>query len=303
MMSSTDHTPGGRGALAGHSVARVGYGAMQLQRLRGDRDAAERVVRRAVELGVDHVDTAPFYGRGFVDVVLRDVLRPEDGVTVVSKVGAEAAPAGAPFPVRVAQRPEQLRAGVEASLRGLGVERIDVVNLRRMDTPQRVPVPADQVVDLDDQLAVMLAMRDEGMIGAIGLSCVTPEVLRRALSVGVACVQNPYSVVAREDEELLRMCEEAEIPWVPFFPLGGGFPGAAKAGDAPVVRAVADELGITTSQVALAWLLHHSPRTLLIPGTADVDHLEANLVAGAVDLDTETLHRLDAVGSRTAGND
>ncbi len=294
MSLSPQSSPGGRAEIASHSVARIGYGAMQLQRLHDDRPAAQQVVRRAIELGVDHIDTAPFYGHGFVDAVLRDTLRPDDGVTIVSKVGAAADTSG-PFPMRPAQRPEELRAGVEASLHQLGVERIDVVNLRRMEGRLRIPVSPDQVVDLDDQLAVMLAMRDEGLLGAIGLSNVGMETVQRALPVRIACVQNPYSLVARDDEELLRLCAEHGIPWVPFFPLGGAFPGAPRADDQPTVLKIAGELGFTPSQVALAWLLHHAPHTLLIPGTASAAHLEANLAAGSVPLDAAALARLDAI--------
>ncbi|MFE4862085.1 aldo/keto reductase, partial [Streptomyces sp. NPDC056670] len=162
--------PGGPGALAGRTVSRVGYGAMQLERLR--RDDAIALLRRAVELGVDHVDTAQFYGDGHVNEVICAALRPEDDVLVVSKVGAEPAP-GAAVPLRLAQRPEQLRAGVEANLKSLGLDRIPLVNLRRADTGPGLRPEGDLVVDLDDQLAVMTALRDEGKIGAIGLSSVT----------------------------------------------------------------------------------------------------------------------------------
>lgn len=204
-------------------MCRVGYGAMQLERLHADRDAAIALLRRAVELGVDHVDTAQFYGDGFVNELIRDAFRPEDGVVVVGKVGADPNPGGA-VPLRLAQRPEQLRASVEDNLKTLGLDRIPVVNLRRLDTGPGLRSEGDQVVDLDDQLAVMTALRDEGKIGAIGLSSVTAEVLRRALPAGIACVQNAYSLVARGDEEMLRLCADEQIAWVPFFPLGGAFP-------------------------------------------------------------------------------
>ncbi|MFF7648317.1 aldo/keto reductase [Streptomyces sp. NPDC007983] len=289
---------GGAGTLGGHTVSRIGYGAMQLDRLRADRDAAIALLRRAVELGVDHVDTAQFYGNGFVNGVIRDALRPEDGVLIVSKVGADPDPGGTP-PLRLAQRPEELRASVEDNLASLGLDRIPVVNLRRMDTGPGVRAEGDQVVDLDDQLAVMVALRDEGKIGAIGLSSVTPDVLRRALPAGIACVQNAYSLVSRDDEELLRLCAEQRIAWVPYFPLGGAFPGWPKVSDAPAVTAAAQSLGHTPAQVGLAWLLHHAPNTLLIPGTADAGHLEANIAVGEIKLDDATLAALDAVESRS----
>ena len=291
--------PGGAGLLAGRTVSRVGYGAMQLERLRGDRGAAVALLRRAVELGVDHVDTAQFYGDGLVNGLLREALRPADGVVVVSKVGAEPDPGG-PIPLRPAQRPEQLRASVEDNLRSLGADRIPVVNLRRLDTGPGLRAEGDQIVDLDDQLAVMTALRDEGKIGAIGLSSVTLDGLRRALPAGIACVQNAYSLVAREDEDMLTLCTAEGIAWVPYFPLGGAFPAMPKVADEPAVHAAAQSLDSTPAQVGLAWLLHHAPNVLLIPGTADPAHLEANTAAGALALDAATLATLDAIPSRTA---
>ncbi|WNZ11663.1 aldo/keto reductase [Streptomyces sp. 11x1] len=285
--------------FAGRTVARVGYGALQLERLHRDRGAAVALLRRAVELGVDHVDTAQFYGFGFANQVIRETLRPEDGVLVVTKVGADPDPGG-PMPLRLAQRPEQLRASVEDNLRALGVDRLPVVNLRRLDSGPGLRPHGDQVVDLDDQLDVMTALREEGKIGAIGLSCVTFDGLRRALPAGIACVQNAYSIVARDDEDMLRLCAAEGIAWVPFFPLGGSFPGLPKASDEPVVHAVAESLGVTPSQVGLAWLLHRAPNVLLIPGTADPAHLQANTAAGSITFDAATLAALDAIESRSA---
>ncbi|MEV0785403.1 aldo/keto reductase [Streptomyces sp. NPDC050423] len=290
---------GGAGMLGDLTVSRIGFGAMQLERLRGDRDAAIALLRRVVELGIDHVDTAQFYGDGFVNGLIRDAFRPEDGVVIVSKVGADPDP-GAAIPLRPAQRPEQLRAGVEANLESLGLDRIPVVNLRRLDTGPGLVAEGDQVVDLDDQLAVMTALRDEGKIGAIGLSGVTLDVLRRALPAGIVCVQNLYSLVTRGDEEMLRLCAQEQIAWVPFFPLGGAFPRLPKVTDEPAVIAAAKSLDRTPAQVGLAWLLHHTPNTLLIPGTADAGHLEANVATGTIGLDDAALAALDAVESRTA---
>ncbi|MDR3035257.1 MAG: aldo/keto reductase [Kitasatospora sp.] len=284
--------------LATRTVSRIGYGALQLERLHGRRDKAVALLCRAVELGVDHVDTAEFYGFGFANEVIREALRPEDGVLVVTKVGADPDPGGR-LPLRLAQRPEQLRASVEDNLRSLGTDRLEVVNLRRLDTGPGLRPDGDQVVDLDDQLAVMTALRDEGKIGAIGLSSVTLDGLRRALPAGVVCVQNAYSLVSRQDEELLRLCTAEDIAWVPFFPLGGSFPGLPRATDEPAVHAVAEALGVTPSQVGLAWLLHRAPNVLLIPGTADATHLEANLAAGAVTLDAAALAALDGIASRS----
>jgi aryl-alcohol dehydrogenase-like predicted oxidoreductase len=290
--------PGGTGLLGGRAVSRIGYGAMQLERLHDRRDEAVALLRRAVERGVDHVDTAEFYGSGFVNDVIRAALRPADDVLVVTKVGAESNPGGQ-VRLRLAQRPEELRAGVEDNLRSLGVERLDVVNLRRPDTGPGLRPEGNQVVDLDDQLATMTALRDEGKVGAIGLSSVTLDTLRRALPAGIVCVQNAYSLVARDDEDLLELCAAEGIAWVPFFPLGGAFPGLPKVTDDPTVHAVAASLGTTPSQVGLAWLLHHAPNVLLIPGTADATHLEANIAVGDIALDATTLAALDAVTSRS----
>ncbi|MGW5415384.1 aldo/keto reductase [Actinomadura geliboluensis] len=280
-------------------MSRVGYGAAQLERLRDRPGDAVALLRRAVELGVDHVDTAEFYGFGFANAVIREALRPEDGVLVVTKVGAEPDPAGR-LPLRIAQRPEQLRAGVEQNLRGLGVDRLPVVNLRRLDTGPGLRPTGDQVVDLDDQLAVMIALRDEGKVGAIGLSSVSLANLRRALPAGIVCVQNAYSVVSRDDEAMLALCTSEGIAWVPFFPLGGAFPGLPKVTDEPAVHAAAESLGVTPSQVGLAWLLHHAPNVLLIPGTADPAHLEANMAVREIAFDRATRAALDAVESRSS---
>jgi pyridoxine 4-dehydrogenase len=284
------------GTFAGRTVLRIGYGALQLERLHDRRDEAVALLRRAVELGVDHVDTAQFYGFGFANDVIREVLRPDDGVLVVTKVGADPDPGG-PVPLRVAQRPQQLRASVEGNLRSLGVDRLPVVNLRRLDTGPGLRAEGDQVVDLDDQLAVMTALRDEGKIGAIGLSSVTLDGLRRALPAGIACVQNAYSLVSRGDEDLLELCAAEGIAWVPFFPLDGAFPGLPKVTDESAVQTAAESLGVTSSQVGLAWLLHHAPNVLLIPGTADAAHLEANMAAGEITFDAAPLAALDAVES------
>jgi len=289
---------GGTVKLGDRAISRVGFGAMQLERLSDDRGAAIDLLRRARELGADHVDTAQFYGNGFANEAIRDAFTPEDGVVVISKVGADPDP-GQPRPLRPAQRPEQLRASVEDNLDSLGLEQIPVVNLRRLDTQPGLAAEGDQVVDLDDQLAVMTALRDEGKIGAIGLSAVTPDVLRRALPAGIVCVQNLYCLLARDDEEMLRLCTEEGIAWMPFFPLGSGFPGAPKVVEDPDVIAVAEAIGRTPAQVGLAWLLHHAPNVALIPGTANAAHLEANQAVGEIELDPAAMARLDAVRTRS----
>ncbi len=275
-------------------VARVGYGAMQLFENTSDEGAAA-VLRRAVELGVNHIDTASFYGPGEVNRRIRQALAPyPDDLVIVSKVGARYT-GEEPIPLAAAQRPAELRAAVEDDLSQLGLDRIPVVNLRRMDLGPGVGAEGDQAVDLDDQLAEMIALRDEGKIGAIGISSVPLEVLTRALPAGIVCVQNPYSLLDRSQEEMLDFCKAQGIAWVPYFPLGSSFPGYPKVADNAVVVEVAGEVGATPAQVGLAWLLAHTPNTLLIPGTRSIRHLEENMGAANVVLGAAALERLDAV--------
>lgn len=285
--------PGGTGLLGDHTVSRVGYGAMQLERLHDDRPAAITLLRRAIELGVDHIDTAEFYGSGFVNALLREAIRPDDGVTVVTKIGADPNPRG-PVPLRFAQHPVELRASIEVNLSSLGLEQLPVVLLRRADAGPGMKVPADQLVDLDDQLGTMISLRDEGKIGAFGIGSVGIDALRRAIPAGIVFVQNAYSLVSRRDEAMLDLCAAADIAWVPFFPLGGAFAGSPKVTEQPLVVHTATRLGVTPSQIGLGWLLHHKPNILLIPGTADISHLEANVAAGAINLDQATMAELRA---------
>ncbi len=287
--------PGGVYRLGDHEVARVGYGALQLRTVEPDR--ATDLLRRAIDLGVDHIDTAQFYGDGAVNRAIREVLPANGGVVVATKVGAD--PDTGKIPVKLAQRPEQLRASLEDNLLSLGLEQIPVVNLRRADVGPGLTAQGDQIVDIDDQLAVMVAMRDEGKIGAIGLSAVDLERLNRALPAGIACVQNAYSLVSRESEALLQVCLANGIAWTPFYPLGGTL-GGPKVVDQPKVQDVAARLGVTPMQVGLAWLLRHSPNILLIPGTTSIEHLEQNLAAASVELDKEVMADLDALGAPTA---
>jgi len=269
--------PGGIGSIGTAAVARVGYGAMQLFETSGEDAAA--VLRRAVELGVNHIDTASFYGPGEVNRRIRAALAPyPDDLVIVSKVGARFT-GEEPIPLAAAQRPAELRAAVEDDLRQLGLERIPVVNLRRLDLGPGLQAEGDQIVDVDDQLAEMIALRDEGKIGAIGISAVPLDVLRRALPAGIVCVQNAYSLIDRTQEEMLGFCVAEDIAWVPYFPLGSAFPGFPKVADNSVVVDIAGELGATPSQVGLAWVLAHAPNTLLIPGTRSIAHFEENMGA------------------------
>ncbi|OBF04744.1 aldo/keto reductase [Mycobacterium sp. ACS4054] len=287
--------PGGPGNIGASTVARVGYGAMQLFETAPEDAAA--VLRRAVELGVNHIDTASFYGPGEVNRRIRAALFPyADDLVIVSKVGARYT-GEQPIPLAAAQKPAELRAAVEDDLRQLGLDCVPVVNLRRMDLGPAVGADGDQIVDVDDQAAEMIALRDEGKIGAIGISSVPLDVVRRALPAGIVCVQNAYSLFDRSQEATLDLCKSEGIAWVPYFPLGSAFPGFPKVADHPVVVDIAGQLGVTGAQVGLAWLLAHAPNTLLIPGTRSVEHLEENLGAGDVTLDAESLERLAAVGS------
>jgi aryl-alcohol dehydrogenase-like predicted oxidoreductase len=254
-----------------------------------DRDAALAVLRRAVELDVDHIDTSQYYGPDVVNDLIREALHPYPvGLRLATKVGARRDAEGAWLP---AQRPEELRAGVEDNLRSLRVERMDLVNLRLL------PADAQPAVPLAEQLGALEDLRAEGKLELIGLSNVSRAQAEEALElVPVAAIQNAYSLLDRSSEDLLELCRERDLAFVPFFPLGSAFTGgpAALAAD-PMVSRVAAKHGATPSQVALAWLLHRDERILLIPGTSSVAHLEENLAAAGVTLDAEDLTALDEV--------
>ncbi|MFB9182392.1 oxidoreductase [Dactylosporangium sucinum] len=275
--------------LGGRKVHRVGFGAMQLPG-RGafgpprDRAEALAVVRRAVELGVDHIDTAQYYGPDVANELLRSALYPyPERLVIVSKVGAERDARGGWVP---AQRPEQLRAGVIENLKALKLERLAVVNLRLTGQGE-----------FGEQLDAMIAMRDEGLIGGIGLSNVEVGQLREALGrTEIACVQNPFNLVDRGSEEVLRECAERGIAFVPFFPLGAAF-GRERVLGHPRVKDVARRLDVTPAQVALAWVLAVAPNTLLIPGTSRLEHLEENLAVAHLRLDEGSLAELGVVGA------
>jgi pyridoxine 4-dehydrogenase len=284
--------PGGTGRLAGRAVARIGFGAMQLEQQHAARDAAIAILRQAVRAGVNHIDTAQFYGS--CNALIRESLAPyPDELVLVTKVGAARDAAGA---LTAAQRPAQLRDQVEANLAALRAEQAGVVNLRRLDAPPGLIAEGDQLVDLDDQLAELSALRDAGKIGAIGLSGVSAGQLRQALPAGIACVQNSYSVLERSAEPVLAVCREHDIAWVPFFPLGSGIPNRPRAAGNPAVAGIADRIGATPAQVALAWLLASYDNTLLIPGTADPAHLAENIAAGSLRLPLAAVTALDQLG-------
>jgi aryl-alcohol dehydrogenase-like predicted oxidoreductase len=276
--------------LGDKPVNRVGFGAMQLAGpgvfgAPSDPEGARAVLRRAVELGVDHIDTAQFYGPAVVNELIRDALYPyPEHLKLATKVGGRRDSAGGWLP---AQSPAELRAGVEDNLRTLQLERIDLVNLRLFDEN-------DPEGQLPEQLGALEDLRQAGKLDLIGISNASPPIVGRALElVDIACVQNPYSIVNRAGEDELALCEERGLAFVPFFPLGSAFAGGPRqlAAD-PAIAAVAARHGATPSQIALAWLLHHSERILLIPGTSSVPHLEENLATGDIDLDEQDMQRL-----------
>jgi pyridoxine 4-dehydrogenase len=277
--------------LAHFSVARMGFGAMQLPG-RGvfgpprDRDEALAVLRLAVDSGVDHIDTAQYYGPDVANELIREALHPYPGtLALVSKVGARRDGKGAWLPYN---QPDELRRGIEDNLRSLGTDQLAAVNLRMMDGGT-----AEQL--FDDQLAAMIAARDDGLIGGIGLSNVTLGQLQHALEqTPIACVQNPLNLVDRGSMPVLQECEAHGIAFVPFFPLGSGF-----HQDNPVlgnkqVIATAQQLGCTPAQVALAWTLGVAPNVLLIPGTSSTAHLAENLAAADLGLTPEMRDQLNA---------
>jgi pyridoxine 4-dehydrogenase len=285
--------------LADHEVARVGYGAMQLRRLEGNRAEAVALLRRAFDLGVNFVDTAEFYLDGFVNRSIAEAIRGTSKIVVATKVGADPNP-GAKIPLRPAQRPEQLRASVEANLRSLGLEQLPIVYLRRLETKPGLAAEGDQIVNLDDQLAVMIAMREEGKIAAVGLSAVQLESLERAIPAGIACVQNAYSVASRRFEDMLELCNKHRIAWVPFYPLGGAqFPEYPKVVEQKKIIDIAARLDIKPSQVGLSWLLHHKSNIVLIPGTASIVHLEENVASASIAISKEIAAELDSIFDST----
>ncbi len=278
--------------FAGHRVHRVGFGAMQLPGPGvfgppADRNGAMAVLRRALDAGVDHIDTAQFYGPDVANELIHDALHPYPAdLVLVSKVGAVRDDRGQWLP---AQRPEELRAGVEANLRSLELDRVPVVNLRRL--------PGSEV-PFDEQLSAMEALRHQGLIGGIGLSNVTlDDYLAARSQVDVACVQNAYNLIDRSDRSLFDACRNDEVAYVPFFPLGSAFVAENPVLQDLAVQETARRLRCTPAQVALAWLLTQGPMVLLIPGTSSLTHLAENLAAGDLVLDEVALADLAASGS------
>jgi pyridoxine 4-dehydrogenase len=293
-LAQTDAMTNEQTSLLGDKpVRRIGYGAMQLAGpgVFGpprDHDEAIAVLRRAVELGVNHIDTAQFYGPDVVNELIREALYPyTDNIRLVTKVGAARDDKGGWI---AANTPQQLREQVEQNLRTLGAERMDLVNLRyHGGAPEAMGIPEAE------QLGALADLRQEGKLDLIGVSTVTLEGVKFAQElVGtVGEVQNAYSVVHREDDPLVDYCTEQGIAFVPYFPLGSAFSGGPKALAAdPAIARVAEKHAATPSQIALAWLLHRSDRILLIPGTSSVVHLEENLAVAEIALDAEDMETL-----------
>jgi pyridoxine 4-dehydrogenase len=278
--------------LGQFSVARIGFGAMQLPGpgVFGpprDRDQALAVLRRAVELGVNHIDTAQFYGPDVANELICEALHPyPENLALVSKVGARRDDNGGWQPL---DEPADLRRDIEANLETLGVDRLAAVNLRLMEGSA-----PDQL--FDEQLSVMIAARDEGLIGGIGLSEITLDHLLHALErTDIVCVQNSFNLAQRASGPLLAECTVRGIAFVPFFPLGSAFVKPNPVLGNEMVQMTAERLGYTPAQIVLAWTLHAAPNILLIPGTSSVQHLEENLAVADIELDEDTRASLTGI--------
>jgi aryl-alcohol dehydrogenase-like predicted oxidoreductase len=257
-----------------------------------DRDEALAVLRRAVELGVNHIDTAQFYGPDVADELIREALHPyPEDLALVSKVGGRRDDAGAWLPVA---EPADLRRDIETNLHALGVDRLAAVNLRLFESDG-----PDQL--FDDQLSVMIDARDAGLIGGIGLSNINRGHLLHALGrTEIACVQNAFNLVDRESAAVLDECTTRGIAFVPFFPLGAAFMQPNPVLGNRLVQEIGERLGRTPAQVALAWTLGVAANVLLIPGTSSVRHLEENMDVASIELDDETREQLNAVAAEAA---
>ena len=278
--------------LGPYEVFRVGFGAMQLPG-RGvmgpprDREQALAVLRRAVEAGVNHIDTAQYYGPDVSNELIREALHPYGAdLALVSKVGARRDQQGG-WPAWDA--PDELRQGIEDNLRSLQIDQLAAVNLRLMEGS----VPDEK---FDGQLSAMIQAKKDGLIAGIGLSTITVEHLEHALQrTDVLCVQNPYNLLERDSQPVLDLCADYGIAFVPYFPLGSAFKAENPVLNHPEVLAAAARLGRTPAQTVLAWTLSVAPNVLLIPGTSSLAHLEENLAVADIELDAETKATLDAL--------
>ncbi|WP_215745657.1 aldo/keto reductase family oxidoreductase [Gluconobacter sp. P1C6_b] len=277
--------------LGDRVVNRMGYGAMQLAGpgVFGpprDREAAIAVLRAAVEAGVNHIDTSDFYGPHVTNQIIREALHPYgDDLVIVTKVGAVR---GEDASWQPAQSAEDLTRAVHENLRNLGLDRLEVVNLRLMGD-----IFAPKEGSLAEPFSALAALREKGLIRHLGLSNATAAQVAEAQTIApVVCVQNHYNLVHRKDDALIEALALQSVAYVPFFPLGGFSPIQSDA----LSRAAAD-IGGTPLQVALAWLLARSPNLLLIPGTSSLLHLSENLAAGGLELPDDVCARLDAIAA------
>jgi aryl-alcohol dehydrogenase-like predicted oxidoreductase len=272
------------------TVTRMGYGAMQLAGPHvfgppADRNEAVAVLREAVALGITHIDTSDFYGPHVTNQIIKEALHPyPDTLHIVTKVGALRDEVGNWLP---AVAPEQLRQAVYDNLRNLGLDALDVVNLRVGGLER--PIPGS----LAELFTVLAQLQQEGLIKHLGLSNVNAEQIAEAQSIApVVCVQNLYNLAHRDDDDLIDALAAQNIAYVPFFPLGGFSPLQSDK-----LAAVATRLGTSPMAVALAWLLQRSPNILLIPGTSSVAHLRANVAAATLTLSEDDLAVLNSIGS------
>ncbi|MEU1296118.1 aldo/keto reductase family oxidoreductase [Streptomyces sp. NPDC005840] len=281
--------PGGTWTLGDLTVTRFGYGAMQLagpyvMGPPADREGALAVLREAVALGVTHIDTADAYGPHVTNLLIREALHPYPGpLHIVTKVGATRDEKGGWPPAR---EPDALRRAVTENLENLGLDTLDVVNLRLGDA--RGPVPGS----LAEAFGTLVDLQRQGLVRHLGVSNATAEQVAEARSIApIVCVQNMYNLAHRHDDALIDELAEQGIAYVPFFPLGGFSPLQSSA-----LTAVATRLGATPMSVALAWLLRRSPNILLIPGTSSVAHLRENVAGAGLTLSDTDLAELDAIG-------
>jgi pyridoxine 4-dehydrogenase len=287
-MSSHD-LPGGSYRVADLDLSRAGYGAMQLAGpgVFGppkDRDAAIAVLRAAVDLGINHIDTADFYGPQVTNELIREALAPYPGdLHIVTKVGARRDAAGGWLHART---PAELRAQVHDNLRHLGLDVLDLVNMRTGG------VEGPEPGSIAEQFGALAELRQQGLIRHLGLSTVTAAQLAEAQAIApVVCVQNLYNIARRDDDALVDLTARQGIAYVPYFPLGGFAPLQSDA-----LQRTAGRIGATPMAVALAWLLQRSPNILLIPGTSSVAHLRENVASAALALPADAVADLDAIG-------
>jgi pyridoxine 4-dehydrogenase len=285
----TDISRAGAYPLGDRAVNRMGYGAMQLAGpgVFGppkDRDQALAVLREAIASGVDHIDTSDFYGPHVTNQIIREALSPyPENLTLVTKLGARRGDDASWLPW---SEPAELVQGIEDNLRNLGVEALDVVNLRIMGA-----IHAPSEGSIGEKFAVLAEQQKKGKVRHLGLSNVTSAQVAEARAIApIVCVQNQYNLVLRDDDALVDELAGLGIAYVPFFPLGGFMPLQVAA-----LSEIAAELSATPMQVALAWLLQRAPNILLIPGTSSLAHLRENLAAASLSLSPDVVQRLNAI--------